>query len=1510
MSWQTAAVRYVSIGEKSARFRDLTLPFTGDGEPVETVIWLPNGGGKSSLMSLKSAVVLPSARDFTGAGREDGDKRPRRLDDYVATGDTSHTAIEWVRDEAGSLLGGRHRLLTGAVYEWPERRRPAVEQAVSLNKLWWSAVPADGVLDLATLPVRDGRLLTLSQFHDRLRTLNTEHPELQIQVARTQTQWEKQLDDAGIDTALYRYQARMNTSEGGIAKVFNFNTVRDFIDLVVDVIAAPEQAQDCGNVVSQHAQNLFRRPSLLIERDFLAEARDLLGQLEAAHDLVGAAVADRRQARQDAQRLRIALAHATRVHEIRALRTDETAEDYQRRTTAARTERGRVDGVRAELLVMAAQAEHRQAGEDVERAVQDEGEARVDHSAWAAAAPLAEAAGLDAIAEQLREQLQPERAARLELRERLDAYALAARELLHAQAGALDEEATDARGRAEREAGTRRRLDQAVTQARDEQTVQHRLQAGAKALLDAFEADVAAAHRDGHLERSEQPAAALDRHTGAVTAAEAAAAEHRGREVEYREGSEAAAQDVTAAAEAYAALLSDVRDAAAEKEALQRAHDELAEHPRLLELAEADGRLDVWGEVGRLRRRLDDASRKAQADALRAAVAAAEDTRLVGAVDTTGLLPAPAATLAVADQLADTGVPAETAWAVLARDYPQDARSRVASSRPDIASSVVVQDHDSRDQARRLLTVHPTLAHIPLVTADELAHAAGRADDGGDRPGLVLPAVPLHDGLHVTDAALSAADHLRGLGRIRQDEQDTLTAQAAADRELLGQMTSFLTSYPDADCLVRAARAVTTVENQAQSKFEEKEAAATRRDDRRRLSLEQRAHAEAAEARAAGHRTAVGALKRLVGDGAALQEHRATLASTGAELARLDGEIELKSAQRDEAGERAAAAEREQSAAQNRAGQVRQQMAGIRILDEKAPPPRDVIDQAHGRGLTQCLATYETLDQQWQHESTGSVLEAQLASVEQQAKTARERAQRALSDGAGDLSDGDGSGADRAAVADLARQRADQFSPTTCEDRAVAARRRLDGAIAAVATSRSALSLAKQTLDTALAERRTRQRVAEPVEFTTAQAAREQAGVLAARVTDLTTQETELTRRRDEARGEVDTERKLAEDLKDAADHLPALDGEAAAATSDVPPFDGDLAEARAQVRAATARLDRAEAELTAARDQRAEYSRQALKLATAPAYQSLALTLRDRLQDGNADRLGEKAAEYAEQVATRLDHVQSLLVQIGQDEVRVSQLVATHVRQLLSNLQAANRASLLPAGLGELSGKRFINLRFNDPSDEELASRVTESILTMLDAAHGETKSLPSGETVLRRCVHAAAGAKGFRVEVLKPNEHMVEQRVPVVDVARFSDGEKLTTCVLLFCAFARMRQQGRTGGATGTLMLDNPFGRASNAQLVALQLAVAKAQRVHLVYATGLEDMGALLQFRRLIRLRNRKPVGSTDGHVQLDQGVGRVGEVTGVSVSRPAAPVPAGLNEVPDTRGEAPAPGAAAR
>lgn len=64
MTFHLAQFRLKSVGERSARFSDLTLDMTapdGDGlsSPSDSVIWLRNGGGKSSLLSLFYAVLLP-----------------------------------------------------------------------------------------------------------------------------------------------------------------------------------------------------------------------------------------------------------------------------------------------------------------------------------------------------------------------------------------------------------------------------------------------------------------------------------------------------------------------------------------------------------------------------------------------------------------------------------------------------------------------------------------------------------------------------------------------------------------------------------------------------------------------------------------------------------------------------------------------------------------------------------------------------------------------------------------------------------------------------------------------------------------------------------------------------------------------------------------------------------------------------------------------------------------------------------------------------------------------------------------------------------------------------------------------------------------------------------------------------------------------------------------------------------------------------------------------------------
>lgn len=74
----------------------------------------------------------------------------------------------------------------------------------------------------------------------------------------------------------------------------------------------------------------------------------------------------------------------------------------------------------------------------------------------------------------------------------------------------------------------------------------------------------------------------------------------------------------------------------------------------------------------------------------------------------------------------------------------------------------------------------------------------------------------------------------------------------------------------------------------------------------------------------------------------------------------------------------------------------------------------------------------------------------------------------------------------------------------------------------------------------------------------------------------------------------------------------------------------------------------------------------------------------------------------------------------------------------------------------------------------------------------------------------------------VLKPVvDETVEYRTPTGLQVELSGGQELTLAVLLYCTLSQVRAQNRTSGArpAGVLLLDNPFGRASNAALIRMQ-------------------------------------------------------------------------------------------
>ena len=150
-------LRFERIGHSDARFRSLVLDLTSgevavadesDNRSVDAIVWLRNGGGKSSLLALLYSLLLPAKVDFIGHSKK------KSLANYVVGGAAAHVIAEWEDD---TELWAGPVLIIGAVYQWKNGHRPRdLEHAWDdLIRRWYLFRPIPGVLTLDTLPIRD-----------------------------------------------------------------------------------------------------------------------------------------------------------------------------------------------------------------------------------------------------------------------------------------------------------------------------------------------------------------------------------------------------------------------------------------------------------------------------------------------------------------------------------------------------------------------------------------------------------------------------------------------------------------------------------------------------------------------------------------------------------------------------------------------------------------------------------------------------------------------------------------------------------------------------------------------------------------------------------------------------------------------------------------------------------------------------------------------------------------------------------------------------------------------------------------------------------------------------------------------------------------------------------------------------------------------------------------------------------------------------------------------------------
>ncbi|MCT9079036.1 hypothetical protein N4G65_21120, partial [Streptomyces fulvoviolaceus] len=852
--YELSRVRLYSIGPAGARYADTVLDLRGVGaevpdpaptqaeffeeEPVGPprrpapagVLFLENGGGKSVLLKLIFSVMLPGHRNTLG-GASSGVLRK-----FLLADDCGHVALEWQHVLTGECI------VVGKASEW--RGRQVSNDPRKFAEAWYSFRPGPG-LSLDNLPVAEstavrpsvegqsgaqGRRRTMKGFRDAITEAGKAYPHLEVHWEEIHDRWIEHLGDLGLDPELFRYQREMNADEGEAAGLFAVKKDSDFTDLLLRAVTDTRDTDGLADLVSGFGNKLGRRAELIAERDFTAGSVDLLGRIVEAAEARSRA----RDIHAGAERRTRSLA---RRLSARGAQERVRAADLAQRVTAAAYAATHSEAGRERSALIAAELAYRHASlalaateKSAAAQKRELADARTLHSAWQAAeAVLRHRAAADRVARV---------AVAIQEAERDAAPALAARakaavdlvRALHAAAEGAETLANEGeeRSAALQEIGESAHRDStaAATEAqRARSEVGHLRQR-----LSEVEQETAEAVRAGWLDDSAPDAdparaalAASDAEKTAVAAWDTTReASRRATEHAREAGGAESRAELTAARAADAATAAE-RSYGAER----RLAEALAAEPRLAELLSLSGgdarsvvpqpRHDTdAGDQGaltpedldrfadELRELLDDTVSSAERQLFELRTAAADDSRILGALGDGGLLPPGPDVLATVEFLGEHGIPALPGWRYLAQAVDPADHARVLAARPELVDGVIITDPATHARAREALSEAALLPRSAVAVGTAAALLAPTPAPDSDNGDVFL--VPPNPAMHDEHAADEERQALRARATERDEEIRSLAARLGKDRELAARLSSWRTGCP-AGRLVELAQA-------------------------------------------------------------------------------------------------------------------------------------------------------------------------------------------------------------------------------------------------------------------------------------------------------------------------------------------------------------------------------------------------------------------------------------------------------------------------------------------------------------------------------------------------------------------------------------------------------------------------------------------------------------------------------------------------------------------------------
>ncbi|MEU2388945.1 hypothetical protein ABZ606_30515 [Streptomyces sp. NPDC012461] len=1426
-------IRLYNIGPTGARYGDVLLDLSEGGSPIPvstlipaagqlfrrpapaTLLVLENGGGKSVLIRMLLSTVLPERQ--SRKGRE-------ALRAYVVSAAApSHVVLEWVHARTGETL------VTGQVLT------PATDGTV--ERTFYSLSP-NAETTLATLPFAEsGRRLRMNAYQDALRRLDSGDKTLRLEIEKRQGEWEKHLRRLGLEPDLFAVQQAMNVDEGDAAEAFKTTTGRQFTQWLLSKAVDAEDFTELGDAFGAYAKNIGRREQLLLDRDFstatatAAEhlARRRIEQRTAAEQAHLAAKALAQLAAQVGTSVEQADEALRALREDSAMAKENAAQQQQTRDKADLLHKE----VRRQALVLRRDAAHSQAVQAEGQLAKERSElaawavvptvlkAATAHEKYRVASELLDDAELAAGAARLRRDqagarfagaLHHSRQQCAEKADRLD------RKSAHSKTEAADAQ----RGAAEGEEQATARTVRAELLGQHVERVDSRLAQARQAGLIAEDESVAEA--DARLR-----ARATDSKIQATRERE----EYRRLEQETRRLDEVANQLIEPEVKARQARETAIRAV----EDTQRAAAELAAQKLLRELAELDNDEDVPG--GDPAQWLEDnaswlrnlaaaaqASAGQQLDALRADDRA--DQRLIEAltVEDEALMPPRQAVEDLLELLAEHRITATAGWRALEQLVNPRLHAASIQAHPALVDGIVVPDQETLQRARTLLTQMPQLpAAAVLVSTREPLEAEPPQPSNGF---VVEPTPALHDS--------QAAGQLREQAAARIEERrralNECAERQAAAFQLEVQLTHWLRDHPAGHI------------EQLRSFANTQSAAAT--DAKAALDSARDACLQAANILAA-HTTTVQDAEQAALETARTADSFQLLAQEAADADTNRAEIETLQT---EAAAHHTAAQELSEAADRLRDQATEYAVQAESLRRDAAAYAARLDKVvYGdQPLTLNPGQHDVAALEIAYHQAAEGFRA--VEVGEDLRQRVEEAQKETTDRDAELRSEPAEIVTRAKA--LAAS-AEAGSAETIE----ATKRRLGRTVRSLEVQYRNLSKHSGQLEADAT--RAGQPSGKPwssldADWTPSNPA-EGAQLTERAASALQDAEALLKTAAETQRA---TERKLRTS-EAAAREMTVVHRSLTTATRrlELPPsaapFTGTADEAQQTADEAIQTHSTTTEQLHEADQAVNEAVAQFREAANQNRFANLKAPIYQQLTEIDTTSLIERAGQWTIQLTGRAASLTTDLEDSERHRNLLIDQLKHHTNQALALLEKAERLSRLPEGAGAWAKQRILKIGFSTPEPQILAVRIAET----LDENARTQPHLPGRDLVLR-CVGAAV-PRDFKVEILKPDAAGRAEYASISDMSKvFSGGQELTGAIMLYCTLAALRASTRTGARAtnrlgGMLVLDNPIGKANADYLLSLQMNMASALGVQLIYTTGNMEDRVLATFPLCIRLRN---------------------------------------------------------